>query len=75
MRITNAPLKPIIMEWDEWQLSFQNDPVVIDYGGQVPDEETTTSDLASSGVRLHLASQDLAAQAEHREQGEQRRIP
>ena len=62
----NVSVKPVILEWGEWALSFQNDPVVIDYG-RVPDDAVTTADLSSSGIRLHMSAQA--------EQPERRRIP
>ncbi|WP_394837416.1 hypothetical protein LVJ94_10960 [Pendulispora rubella] len=57
-------VKPIIMEWDEWALAFQSEPVTIDYGRQVPDDAPTTQDLISSGVRLHMAAQPEPLEAE-----------
>jgi len=45
----SVPVKPVTMEWAEWALSFQDEPVTIDYGAGAE----TTIDLLSSGVRLH----------------------
>ncbi|WP_394847926.1 hypothetical protein LZC95_10735 [Pendulispora brunnea] len=59
-----VPVKPIIMEWDEWALAFQSEPVTIDYGKQVPDDAPTTQDLISSGIRLHMAAQAESMETE-----------
>lgn len=59
-----VPVKPIIMEWDEWALAFQSEPVTIDYGKPVPDDAPTTQDLISSGVRLHAEAQAETSETE-----------
>ncbi len=41
-----APVKPVILEWDEWTLAFQQEPVIID-APQVADDEMTMPDLSA----------------------------
>jgi len=45
-------VKPMTMEWDEWTLAFQGEPVVIDYEGQPTDDAPTTLDLVGSAARV-----------------------